>query len=187
MARLLAIGYGSQMLVSETAAMLARDVLPSETKLRDVGEHYLPDLLKPECLFQTPAPRPPGDFPPLRSLAGRLHTLPHHPTAFLGRRNSVSRRRSASENTESAATFCQGLFMTEGGIAQRGPRSASRIAGLATYPSCWTSARSCGSRECRGSRNRSRLRSCTVRSSRSSHSRQRSVGQPSNSTPGQCR
>ena len=61
-ARLLAIGHGTQILVSETAATLARDGLPPETDLRELGEHRLPDLLEPECVFQLLHPELPADF-----------------------------------------------------------------------------------------------------------------------------
>ncbi|MDF2758302.1 MAG: adenylate/guanylate cyclase protein, partial [Thermomicrobiales bacterium] len=65
-ARLLAIGHGAQILLSETAATLARDALPAGTELRELGEHRLPDLLEPECVFQLLHPDLPDAFPPLR-------------------------------------------------------------------------------------------------------------------------
>jgi len=90
-ARLLVIGHGSQVLLSETVATLARDALPPETNLRELGEHRLPDLLEPESVFQLLHPTLPADFPPLRSLSDRLHTLPYQATAFLGRDHDLAR------------------------------------------------------------------------------------------------
>src|SRR5918995_6413674 len=89
-ARLLAIGHGTQILLSETAAMLARDALPPETDLRELGEHRLPDLLEPERVFQLLHPQLPADFPPLKSLSARLHALPSQATAFLGREHELA-------------------------------------------------------------------------------------------------
>ena len=89
-ARLLAIGHGAQILLSETAATLARDALPAGTELRELGEHRLPDLLEPECVFQLLHPDLPDAFPPLRSLETRPHNLPTQATPFLGREREVA-------------------------------------------------------------------------------------------------
>jgi predicted ATPase/class 3 adenylate cyclase len=89
-ARLLAIGHGAQILLSETAAMLARDALPPGTDLRELGEHRLPDLLEPECVFQLLHPDLPDAFPPLRTLETRPHNLPTQATPFLGREREVA-------------------------------------------------------------------------------------------------
>jgi predicted ATPase/class 3 adenylate cyclase len=89
-ARLLAIGHGGQILLSETAATLSRDALPPETDLRELGEHRLPDLLEPECIFQLLHPDLPDAFPPLRTLDTRPHNLPTQATHFLGREREVA-------------------------------------------------------------------------------------------------
>ncbi|HEX2224765.1 MAG TPA: AAA family ATPase [Thermoanaerobaculia bacterium] len=89
-ARLLAIGHGAQVLLSETAAMLARDAMPPGTDLRELGEHRLPDLLEPECIFQLLHPDLPDAFPPLRTLETRPHNLPTQATPFLGREREVA-------------------------------------------------------------------------------------------------
>ncbi|HEX5963529.1 MAG TPA: adenylate/guanylate cyclase domain-containing protein, partial [Gemmatimonadales bacterium] len=89
-ARLLAIGHGAQILLSETAATLARDALPPGTDLRELGEHRLPDLLEPECVFQLLHPDLPDAFPPLRTLETRPHNLPIQATPFLGREREVT-------------------------------------------------------------------------------------------------
>ena len=56
------------MVLSEAAAALVRDALPARAGLRDLGEHRLKDLQRPERVFQLAAPDLPGDFPPLRTL-----------------------------------------------------------------------------------------------------------------------
>jgi predicted ATPase/class 3 adenylate cyclase len=89
-ARLLAVGHGAQILLSETAATLSRDALPPGTDLRELGEHRLPDLLEPECVFQLLHPDLPDAFPPLRTLETRPHNLPTQATPFLGREREVA-------------------------------------------------------------------------------------------------
>src|SRR5437667_7929399 len=67
-ARLLAVGHGGQVLLSRTTYDLTHDTLPSGSTLKDLGEHRLRDLSRPEPLFQLLHPSLPSDFPPLRSL-----------------------------------------------------------------------------------------------------------------------
>ena len=43
-ARIAAVGYGGQVLVSEAAAVLVRDSLPPDVSLQDLGLHRLKDL-----------------------------------------------------------------------------------------------------------------------------------------------
>jgi class 3 adenylate cyclase len=50
-----AVGYGGQVLVSETAAALVRDRLPPGAWLADLGVHRLKDLGRPERIFQLTA------------------------------------------------------------------------------------------------------------------------------------
>src|SRR5262245_18535254 len=51
-ARLLAIGHGGQVLLSDVAQELTRDTLPAMTALKSLGEHRLRDLGRPETVFQ---------------------------------------------------------------------------------------------------------------------------------------
>ena len=51
-ARLAAIAYGGQILVSETTAGLVRDTLPPGAVLTDLGLHRLKDLGRPERIYQ---------------------------------------------------------------------------------------------------------------------------------------
>ena len=75
-ARLLSAGHGGQILLSLAAQELVRDALPEGTDLRDLGERYLKDLLRPERVFQLTAPDLPSSFSPLQSLDARLNNLP---------------------------------------------------------------------------------------------------------------
>ena len=84
-ARLLAIGHGGQILVSGVTNDLVRDSLPANASLRDLGEHRLRDLARPECVYQVVTPDLASDFAPLRSLAGFPNNLPTQRTSFVGR------------------------------------------------------------------------------------------------------
>src|SRR5919202_557311 len=50
-ARLRGAGHGGQTLLSETTTALVRDALPPAAALRDLGEHRLKDLLRPEHVY----------------------------------------------------------------------------------------------------------------------------------------
>jgi predicted ATPase/class 3 adenylate cyclase len=91
LSRLLAAGHGGQVLLSLATQDLARDTLPVGASLRDLGEHPLRDLYRPERVFQLLHPALPADFPPIRTLATRPNNLPLQPTPFLGREDQVAR------------------------------------------------------------------------------------------------
>ncbi|MBV9279632.1 MAG: adenylate/guanylate cyclase domain-containing protein, partial [Chloroflexi bacterium] len=88
-ARLLSAGHGGQILLSGAAQELVRDVLPPRVDLRDLGEHRLKDLARPERIFQAVAPDLGSDFPPLKVLDRRPHNLPVQPTPLIGRQREV--------------------------------------------------------------------------------------------------
>ena len=91
LSRLLAAAHGGQVLLSLATQDLARDALPAGASLRDLGEHPLRDLYRPERVFQLLHPDLPADFPPIRTLATRPNNLPLQPTPFLGREEQVGR------------------------------------------------------------------------------------------------
>jgi predicted ATPase/class 3 adenylate cyclase len=91
LARLLAAAHGGQVILSLATQDLARDALPLGAVLRDLGEHPLRDLYRPERVFQLLHPDLTADFPPLRTLATRPNNLPLQPTPFLGREDQVAR------------------------------------------------------------------------------------------------
>jgi predicted ATPase/class 3 adenylate cyclase len=94
-ARLAAVAHGGQVVLSESAARLARDTLPRDTRFKDLGRHRLKDLTLPEHVFQLEADDVPSQFPPLRSL-GNLelgNNLPIQLTSFVGRRPELSEIR----------------------------------------------------------------------------------------------
>ncbi len=89
-ARLLAIAHGGQVLVSGVTSELVRASLPPRASMRDLGEHRLKDLSRPERVHQLEGPDLAADFPPLRSLGSRPNNLPLQPTSFVGREREVA-------------------------------------------------------------------------------------------------
>jgi predicted ATPase/class 3 adenylate cyclase len=83
--RIMAVGYGGQILLSDVTAGLVREALPAETSLKDMGEHRLKGLSNPEHLWQVVAPGLPGGFPALQSLSTLPNNLPLQLTSFIGR------------------------------------------------------------------------------------------------------
>jgi predicted ATPase len=87
-ARLMAVGHGGQVLLSAAAAALIVDQLPDGATLRDLGEHRLKDLGRPERVFQLVHPGLVSDFPPLKTPT-RASNLPTQASAFVGRRGEL--------------------------------------------------------------------------------------------------
>jgi YVTN family beta-propeller protein len=74
-ARIMAAGHGGQILLSQaTCSVLEDDELPG-IRLRDLGEHRLKDLDRPEHIYQLDIEGLPPEFRPLRTEA---------PTAYAG-------------------------------------------------------------------------------------------------------
>ena len=96
-ARLLAIGYGGQVLVSGAAADLVQGEMPAQTGLRDLGSHRLKDLAQPEQVYQVIAPDLPQKFFTLRSLDALPNNLPLQLTSFIGRDNEIEEVKSLLE------------------------------------------------------------------------------------------
>ena len=54
-ARVMSSAHGGQVVVSHATEEILRDALPDEVALLDLGEHRLPDLARPERIFQVVA------------------------------------------------------------------------------------------------------------------------------------
>jgi predicted ATPase/class 3 adenylate cyclase/Tfp pilus assembly protein PilF len=89
-ARLLGVGHGGQVLLSRATAELLHDHLTSDVALRDLGEHRLRDLSRPEQIYQLLVPNLPSEFPTLRTLDARPNNLPAQPTALIGRERELA-------------------------------------------------------------------------------------------------
>jgi predicted ATPase/class 3 adenylate cyclase len=88
-ARLLSAGHGGQTLLSAATQELVRDSLPSGVELKDMGEHRLKDLTRPEHIFQLRGAGLLSEFPPLKTLDNRPNNLPAQLTPFIGREKEV--------------------------------------------------------------------------------------------------
>ncbi|MCW3055796.1 MAG: Adenylate/guanylate cyclase [Chthonomonadales bacterium] len=91
-ARLLAIGHGGQILLSQAVYELVKETLPEGASFGEHGLHRLKDLGQPECVFQLLHPSLPADFPPLRSLSNPAlpNNLPQQVTSFIGREKEIA-------------------------------------------------------------------------------------------------
>jgi predicted ATPase/class 3 adenylate cyclase len=98
-ARITSAGSGGQILLSLAAAELARENLPAGVSLRDLGEHILKGMARPEHIFQAVVSDLPQDFPPLAASGRASNNLPGQLTTFIGRQkelNQVARKLAAS-------------------------------------------------------------------------------------------
>jgi class 3 adenylate cyclase len=107
-ARIMSVGLGGQVLLSQTTHELVKHNLPEGVSLRDLGEHRLKDLQLPSHLYQLIIEGLPADFPPLKSLDNCPNNLPVQSTAFTSGRKfnrhmlittCGSRRRRLSRNS----------------------------------------------------------------------------------------
>ena len=100
-ARVAAVGYGGQVLLSETAAALVRDSLPPGASLQDLGAHRLKDLGRPERIFQLQGDGLQAGFPPLRSLGNPAlqNNLPAELATFIGRERELSQVRALLQSS----------------------------------------------------------------------------------------
>lgn len=88
-ARIMSLGHGGQVLLSFSVAGIGRDNLPAEITFRDMGEHRLRGLARPERIYQLVAPGLADEFPPLHGATAKVISLPQLPTGFIGRWEEV--------------------------------------------------------------------------------------------------
>jgi predicted ATPase/class 3 adenylate cyclase len=98
-ARIMSAGHGGQILLSFVTADLAREHLPADISLLDLGEHRLKDLIYPENIFQLLAPDLPKEFPALKSLNTLPNNLPFQLTSFIGREREIKEANQIFANT----------------------------------------------------------------------------------------
>jgi predicted ATPase/class 3 adenylate cyclase len=89
-ARISSAAHGGQLLLSEATRALAEASLGDDILLRDLGEHRLKDLERPEHLYQLCIDGLRSDFPPPRSLGSRPNNLPVVLTPFVARERELA-------------------------------------------------------------------------------------------------
>jgi predicted ATPase len=89
-ARIMSVGHGGQILISEVTAQVAGEHLPESVSLLDLGKHHLKGLLKPEHIFQVNTSELPHEFPPLKSVPTKTNNLPTQLTSFIGREREMT-------------------------------------------------------------------------------------------------
>jgi YVTN family beta-propeller protein len=91
-ARICAAGHGGQVLLSGATRELVEEELPTGIELRDLGEHRLKDLDRPEHIFQLVDDEASADFPPLKTLVAQ----PAEATPFAGREGELATAAAAA-------------------------------------------------------------------------------------------
>jgi predicted ATPase/class 3 adenylate cyclase/DNA-binding CsgD family transcriptional regulator len=89
-ARIMSAGHGGQVLLSQTTRDLVEHELPEGVSLRDLGEHRLKDLGRPQRLFQLVIAGLPADFPALKTVDASANNLPVPSTVLIGREREVA-------------------------------------------------------------------------------------------------
>jgi predicted ATPase/class 3 adenylate cyclase len=92
-ARIANAGHGGQVLLSATTMALVEGSLPAGVTLREMGEHRLKDLSRPERIWDLVIEGLTTDFPPLRTLNAVPNNLPTQLTSFLGRQHEIAEGR----------------------------------------------------------------------------------------------
>jgi len=98
-ARIAAAGAGGQVLLSSATEALVSGSLPPGVSLRDLGEHRLKDLARPERLSQLVVEGLGDRFPPLRTLEATPNNLPVLLTSFVGREQVLADARRLLDTT----------------------------------------------------------------------------------------
>lgn len=95
--RVMSAGHGGQILFSQSTHEAAEEHLPADAQLKDMGEHRLKDVWRPEHLYQISTPDLPSEFPSLKTLDRPIHNLPVPLTSFIGREKELSEIKSLIE------------------------------------------------------------------------------------------
>jgi len=98
-ARIMGIGHGGQILVSEITLRVAREHLPQKISILDLGLHQLKGLNRPERIYQLNTRGLQHEFPPLKSLSRATNNLPSQLTSFIGRECELAETKSRLDGT----------------------------------------------------------------------------------------
>jgi len=98
-ARIAGAAHGGQVIVSDATRALVEHALPDGAWLRDLGEHRLKDIARPEHLHDLVIEGLPADFPPPRTLDARQSNLPVQLTSFVGRKEEIAEVKRLLDRT----------------------------------------------------------------------------------------
>ncbi len=93
--RIMSVGHGGQVLLSQSTYDLVKDRLAHKMELRDLGERRLKDILRLEHIYQATAPDLLSEFPPLTTLDIFNHNIPVQLTSFIGREQEMTEAQHA--------------------------------------------------------------------------------------------
>ncbi len=88
--RICRAGHSGQVLVSQSTRELVEVELPEGVTLRDMGEHRLNDLTRPQHLAQLVISGLRNEFPLLRTLENQPTNIPIQPTPLIGRKAELT-------------------------------------------------------------------------------------------------
>jgi predicted ATPase len=97
--RVMSVGHGGQILLSQATHDLVKDRLPEGTQVRDMGERRLKDIFRPEHIYQVAASDLLSEFPPLTTLESFNHNLPAQLTSFIGREQEIAEAQKVFSST----------------------------------------------------------------------------------------
>lgn len=92
-ARIAGAAHGGQVILSGATRGLVERELPDGAALRDLGEHRLKDIVRPEHLHDLVIEGLPAEFPPPRTIEARPTNLPLQLTSFVGRQAEIAEIR----------------------------------------------------------------------------------------------
>jgi predicted ATPase/class 3 adenylate cyclase len=91
--RITGAAHGGQVLISGSTSALVEGALPEGVTLREMGEHRLKDLSRPERIWGLSIEGLPSEFPALGTLNAVPNNLPTQLTSFLGREREIAEAR----------------------------------------------------------------------------------------------
>jgi len=97
--RICSAAHGGQVVLSQATRELVEGALPDDLELRDLGEHRLKDLMRPQRLYQLVVGGVETDFPPLRTLELRPTNLPVQQAPLIGRERELREVRELLAGT----------------------------------------------------------------------------------------
>ena len=97
--RIMSVGHGGQILLSQITYDLVKDKPGGGTQLRDMGERRLKDIFKTEQIYQVVAPDLVSEFPPLTTIEILNHNLPAQLTSFIGRERELDEAKKLLSST----------------------------------------------------------------------------------------